>query len=137
MGSNTDKPVVVPAPEAPTPTVSVEAPPAENVAISLRYWHSRSECLSEWNAADLKRLRKFIDKLQGMTWAQIKLDGGFGYTIHKGPPGAGFSRPPSLSQDQAMIELKVSDRARVHGAESENTFFLVWLDRGHRVFPNR
>jgi hypothetical protein len=123
-------------PSSQQPNVTLDHT-AQPVSISLKYWHPNVECLSDWGKEDLKRLRKFIEKVQSMSWAQIKTDGGLGYQVHKGPPkGRGFSRPSALSQDQPMIEMKVTQKARVHGVGSTDTFFLVWLDRNHAVFPS-
>lgn len=125
------------------PSLGIEAPnvtldaPKSVVSVSLKYWHSSSQCVSEWGRDELKKLRRFVEKIQSMSWPQIKADGGLDYCIHKGPPkGHGFSRPTSLSKDQSLIEMKVGGKARVHGVETDDTFFLVWLDRSHAVFPD-
>jgi hypothetical protein len=127
--------ISVTAPEVSLPDVTSDnaKPP---ISVSLKYWHAGSECISEWGRDDLKKLRKFIDKIQSLTWSQIKADGGLGYVLHKGPPkGHGFSRPSSISKDQSLVEMKITGKARVHGIETDEAFFLVWLDRNHAVFP--
>ncbi|WP_407667392.1 MAG6450 family protein [Microvirga lotononidis] len=106
------------------------------VSISLKYWHSGAQCLSDWQHKELANLRKLIDKVQGLTPSQIKNDNGLYWKQHKGPPARGFSRPSALSKDIELCELRVSGKARVHGAIFENTFYLVWLDRVHEVFPD-
>lgn len=58
--------------------------------------------------------------------------------MHKGRPGEGrFSRPPEVSEDIPLFELKVdpSNKLRVHGFFVQATFFLIWLDREHACFP--
>lgn len=40
-----------------------------------------------------------------------------------------------LSREIQFIELRVSQRARVHGFRMKSAFFLVLLDRDHRAFP--
>lgn len=135
MASNTDG-IALPPPDVPSPKVTIDEPPPV-VSVSLKHWHSSSECVSEWGRDDLKRLRKFVEKIQCMSWPQIKADGGLDYCLHKGAPkGHGFSKPASISRDQSMVEMKVGGKARVHGVETEDTFFLVWLDRNHAVFPS-
>jgi hypothetical protein len=134
-GVGADRPEVI-APEAPTPTIELdETQPDTIVSVSLKYWHTRSQCISEWQRRELEGLRKFVDKIQGLTWAQIKADTGLKYQTHKGATGHGFSRPQNLSKDVALFELRLSGRARVHGAEVNDVFYLVWLDRNHDVFP--
>jgi hypothetical protein len=106
------------------------------VTISMKYWHSGSECLSSWQRGELQHLRKLIDKVQGFTPSQIKNDPGLQWKAHKGPAAAGFSRPVSLSKDVPLCEMRVGGKARVHGALIDSTFYLVWLDRVHAVFPS-
>lgn len=111
---------------------------ATPISISLKYWHSGSQCISKWQRAELEKLRKFIDKTQGMTVKQITTDPGLYWKAHKGPPkGSGFSRPAALSQEITLCELRLSSASRVHGVFLGDTFFLVWLDRTHDVFPER
>jgi hypothetical protein len=129
--------IVLPAPDEHLPNVTLDGPKSA-VSVSLKYWHSSSQCVSEWGRDELKKLRRFIEKIQSMSWAQIKADGGLGYCLHKGPPkGHGFSRPTSLSKDHTLIEMKVGGKSRVHGVENNDLFFLVWLDRNHAVFPDK
>lgn len=40
-----------------------------------------------------------------------------------------------LSEDIGFFELRISQKIRVHGFQAQTAFFLVLLDRGHRVFP--
>ena len=131
-----DDDILVPPPKAaPLDVTSDRANPT--ISVSLKYWNGGSECLSAWGKDELKKLRRFIERVQSLTWAQIKVDSGLGYGVHKGPPkGHGFSRPLDLSKDQSLIEMKVTGKARVHGVETDDTFFLVWLDRNHGVFPS-
>ena len=108
----------------------------ELVVVSLRYWHTGSQCLSEWQHKELKKLRSLIDKVQGLSPDEVRTDPGIAWKLHAGPPkGKGFSRPKELSADVPLGEMRVSVKARVHGALFDSTFFLVWLDRNHEVFP--
>lgn len=93
--------------------------------------------MSEWQRGELQALRKFIDKAQGLTIAQLRNDPGLQLKGHKGKAASGFSRPKELSKEISLSELRVTGRARVHGALLNNVFYLVWLDRGHDVFPER
>lgn len=105
------------------------------VSVSLRYWHSGSQCLSDWQRGELSKLRKLIDKVQDLSATQVRTDPGLQWKLHKGPTARGFARPTALSRDIDLCELRVDQKARVHGALVNDTFYLVWLDRSHAVFP--
>jgi hypothetical protein len=106
------------------------------VTISMKYWHSGSECLSSWQRGELQSLRKLIDKVQGCTPSEIRNDPGLQWKARKEPAAAGFSRPASLSKDVPLCEMRVGGKAPVHGALIDTIFYLVWLDRVHAVFPS-
>lgn len=40
-----------------------------------------------------------------------------------------------LSEDIGWCEMRVTQKARVHGFRAGQGFFLVFLDRGHDIFP--
>jgi len=110
--------------------------PLRSVSVSLRHWHSGSQCLSDWRQPELKKLRKLVEKVQSLTPAQVRNDPGLGWKPHRGPAARGFSRRGSLSRDIDLCELRIDGKGRVHGALFDGTFFLVWLDRSHAVFPD-
>jgi hypothetical protein len=114
---------------------------APHVSISLKYYQQRAECWSDWQIKDLKGFSKIIEQLRQQTADQLRGRGGSGSPPckdHKGPPvGSGFVRPKDVSEDKLFYEIYVHDKARVHGFFVDPIFFLVWLDRGHRVFPRR
>lgn len=111
--------------------------------VALKYFSSTWECLSDWSAEELKALSAFLEKLGQYTWDNILKTGGalgakrgLGYTPHG--PGVKLPKTPNLqniSPDIATFELRVTQKARVHGFRVKSTFFLVWLDRGHRICP--
>jgi hypothetical protein len=105
-----------------------------NLHVSLKYWHAPSQCLSAWQPRELKKLRKFIETIQSFPREELGT-GGLQPKIHKGKTSSGFALPTALSKDLAMYELRVDQKARVHGAFQNDVFFLVWLDRSHAVFP--
>lgn len=129
----------IPLPEVEPPDDALELKADDpEITISLRYWHSNSQCLSDWQAKELKKLAKIIGKAQELTAIQLKSDQSLGWKLHSGPAkGHGFSRPTKLSKDIKLSELRVDNKARIHGALIDDTFFLVWLDRGHEVFPQK
>lgn len=58
-----------------------------------------------------------------------------GYPPHDGRalPAAPFLA--HLSADISWCEMRVTQKARVHGFRAGNAFFLVFLDRNHEIFP--
>jgi hypothetical protein len=40
-----------------------------------------------------------------------------------------------FNPDLTFFELRVTQQARVHGFRVKSAFFLVWLDREHRIYP--
>ncbi|SFK39360.1 MAG6450 family protein [Methylocapsa palsarum] len=106
------------------------------IEVSFKYWSSGSECLSDWQQAQLKFLRKFVDKIQNLTPTEIQTDQGLCYKLHKGKTSSGFSRPAAVSKDIALAEMRISGKSRVHGFVESGRFYLVWLDRNHAVFPS-
>jgi hypothetical protein len=120
------------------PNVVPDKPISDSsVSISLKYWHSRSQCISEWQKSELTKLRSFVEKVQQLTPSELRTDSGLGWKPHKGDAAAGFARPKGLSREVDLCELRVDKKSRVHGALLDTTFFLVWLDRSHAVFPER
>ena len=112
--------------------------------VSLKYFRPSFECFSEWTHDELKALSRFIEKLRQTTWIDIttKTGGsigqktGLGYTTHKDR-----NKLPDLkdlntiiSNDITFFELRVTDKARVHGFRVKSAFFLIWLDREHRIY---
>lgn len=117
--------------------------PKDEPFVVLKYFEPSYQCLSEWTADELRSLTGLIDKIRDLSWPDIyKTAGsigtkvGVGYTQH----GSSVKLPESkrldnLSPDLTFFELRVSDKARVHGFRIKSAFFLVWLDRNHRICP--
>jgi hypothetical protein len=125
----------IPVPDKPDTTIKIEE--LQTISVSLKYYHPKSQCLSQWKRDELKKLSSFFIKLQALSLAQIRGHEGLGFCNHQGAPASGFSRPRSLSPDVQLCEMRVDNKARVHGFQEGTTFFLIWLDRGHEVFPSR
>jgi hypothetical protein len=111
--------------------------------VNLKYYDPDFECFSEWTSDELKSFSEFTQKLKRLTWQQIYKSGGrlgdktgLGYTPHK--TRAYLPKHPeldSLSPDITFFELRITQKARVHGFRVKSTFFLVWLDRNHQIYP--
>jgi len=114
----------------------------ESPFVVLKYYQADFECFSSWSSDELCAFSQFILKLKNSKWADIYKTGGqlgdktgFGYTKHK--ERSKLPKHPELdniSQDIAFFELRVTQKARVHGFRVKDAFFLVWLDREHRIY---
>jgi hypothetical protein len=114
----------------------------ENIPyLQLKFFDSKHQCFSEWTTDELKLFTAFIDKIQKSNWNEIFKSGsgtnksGFGFTKCKDTsllPNQEIVK--SLSQDVNFFELRVSQKARVHGFRVKSAFCIVWLDRNHEIY---
>ncbi|MDN7806935.1 hypothetical protein [Burkholderia gladioli] len=108
--------------------------------VVLKYYRAAFECFSHWTAEELKLFSSFIGKLRDVDWETTQR-GGFqrkALDLAKiDATAAGHLRAvkEGLSDDISFFELRVSQAIRVHGFRAKDAFFLVLLDREHRVCP--
>jgi hypothetical protein len=114
---------------------------SRRAVLNLKYYQSTYQCFSEWQPSDLKAFSSFVRKLHSSTWVDIKRSGGkdgktgFGYTPITNRSGLpACEELDTISPDLPYFELRVSEKARVHGFRSRANFFLVWLDVNHEIF---
>lgn len=108
--------------------------------VALKYYKPKHQCFSKWSREELKAFSAFTTKLRSHTWAQITGSHkvGLGYDVHKNPsklPEAYKELKNEISPEINFFELRVTDKARVHGFRAGDAFFLVWLDRNHEIYP--
>jgi len=111
--------------------------------VSLKYFQTSFECFSDWAQNELKDFSGFINSMSGSNWTQIFQSGGKERGKKKGLamtylPNNKYPDSPALreiSSDITFFELRVSGESRVHGFRSHSAFFLVYLDRQHRICP--
>lgn len=103
----------------------------EGVSVSLKYYNSKCECFSKWQAKELKALSGLIEKMRNMSADDVKKQN---HSHKGGPKKARFSRPNTISPDIMMYGIKVDKKLRIHGFFCDPVFFLVWLDRKHECF---
>lgn len=110
--------------------------------VILKHFDSSYQCFSEWTGNELRDFSNFIDTINKMTWSEIYRSGGksnktgLGYTVHTNKEVLPNPRLlETISEDITFFELRVSKKARVHGFRVKSAFYLVWLDRGHEVYP--
>ncbi|WP_225181380.1 hypothetical protein [Pectobacterium aroidearum] len=115
--------------------------------VVLKYFQQGWECFSAWDKSELKLFSDFIQKLSNTTWNNIYSTGGkgnktgFGYTKYnisdmKSGEDTLKNIQRLISNDLTFFELRINKKLRVHGFQSQSAFFLVMLDRDHRVFPD-
>jgi len=110
--------------------------------VALKYYEPAFQCFSEWTPDELRAFSDFNRKLRNLTWPLIYRSGGrpgtktgLGYTaLGSSPLRRPLSKP--ISDDISWFELRVTQRARVHGFRAGPAFCLVYLDRAHELFPS-
>lgn len=121
----------------------------DNPFVNLKYFRESFECFSAWEKDELKSFTDFIGAMRDRTWRQVLATSGKGenkaglgytpYEIAKTKNGAEAQLKDvqkSIGEDITFFELRVTQKIRVHGFRANAAFFLVLLDRGHRVFPS-
>ena len=110
-------------------------------AFSFLHFDQDSECPSAWASEEIKTLFVRLKVAAGMTWEQVIKSGG----APGNKTGLGFTPvdvkkcsrklPMQLSDDIDLSEIRVSEKARIFGVRNESTYFVIWLDRNHAIFP--
>ncbi len=127
-GGNTIKPSISQelTPTAPTGQVLEDS----GVHLNLRYYDEKHQCFSEWNMQDLKKFSSLAGQLGGRTPAEV---------LQKITPNKGESAipPKELDPSLKMVHWKLGRKARVHGVLHKNIFFLIFLDRNHKIHDGK
>lgn len=109
------------------------------IIVSLRYVQSDYECFSEWTKDEMKLFWDFQERLSDSTWQNLKDTAsktdkrGFGLTYIPFTNFPSVAKHGGLSKDINLFELRVSEKARVHGFRFKSFFYLLWLDRNHKI----
>lgn len=107
--------------------------------MALKYYDDSFECLSSWKKDELKSFSSFLKKLAETGWENAHRSGLRMKpidlkTVRTG--GECLKRVRnSVSPDIDFVEFRVNDKVRVHGFRLLDTFFLILLDREHRLYP--
>ena len=51
------------------------------------------------------------------------------------PTGFAHLNPQLREQEAWQFEISVNEHGRVHGLLLDNTFFVVWIDPKHEMYP--
>lgn len=121
----------------------------KNPYVVLKYFQSDWECFSAWSSNELQQFSKFLGHLGAHTWESVYKSGGTGpnklglgytqYKVEQMKAGNGHVKKvlDKLSEDISIFELRLSQEIRVHGFQSQAAFFMILLDKDHRVFPGK
>ena len=123
--------------------LGLDGGPGAAAYVVLKYYQAPWQCFSEWTRDELRAFSDFNRKVSAQTWQQIYASGGrggakggLGYTPHDGRALPPVSFADALSEDIGWCEMRVTQKARVHGFRAGPGFFLVFLDRNHEIFPD-
>lgn len=125
-------------------TKSTEQQSTDYLSPSFRFTHADQNkyCLNEWTPQELDSLVSTWQKMERMTWAQIRTSGGH----HGSGGGIGWTPidrsslpalPDSVPEDVEIHEVRVTQRMRLFGYRggTDAIFYVVWFDREHKVCP--
>jgi hypothetical protein len=98
-------------------------------SVNLKYFQKSHECFSDWQTKELKGFSSWVEKVSGKTEQQMTA---VTQTCHA-HKGKTKPLPTSVSPDVKMYSMDVGAKGRVHGFFVSGDFYLVWLDRAHRV----
>lgn len=105
--------------------------------VALKYFDKNFECFSEWNSDELSCFSNFVDKINRLTWKEIKSHSGLQLkSIEKAQGLPNNDIKEKLSRDITFCEMRINQKARVVGFRRNSIFFLCWLDRNHRICPD-
>jgi hypothetical protein len=110
------------------------------VFVSIRFIQYSYQCFSEWSKPEMQSFWSFSEKIHNTTWRQVlqtsgkgENKSGFGYTPINidNYPSEAFKK--NLSPDITVFELRVTQKARVHGFRNRSVFYIFWLDKDHKI----
>ncbi|KAB2335102.1 MAG6450 family protein [Bacillus mesophilum] len=118
----------IPEPEVLVSTIN------ENPTISFLHLCEKNCQLQDLGKQDLKQLSKFLKRISCMTWSQIRNSDGI--KMKKIPTySLAYSLPASVSEEEEIFEMRVSDGHRLWGFQNRATFYVIWFDPTHSVCP--
>lgn len=112
-----------------------------HVLVSLRFVQNKHECFSVWSKDEMEAFWNFNRKIHEYTWAQLLATSGkdnkngFAYTVVDGDKLPTKDFRDTLGADTTYIELRVTQKIRVHGFRYKPVFYICWLDKDHAIFP--
>ena len=105
--------------------------------LALKYYYRDFQCFSEWERDELRQFSSTSETVCQLTVTELFRHRGLVPKSHRTEPKTAI--PANLQQHLSQVtftELRVTQKARIHGFIVDPIFFLVWLDRNHEVFPD-
>lgn len=103
-------------------------------AFSFLHFDRGAECASIWAGDEMRSLFDTLRVASSRTWRDVRAADGLRFKLV--PPGrCRRALPLSISPDVDLVEMRVTQRARIFGTRVESVFYVIWLDRNHAVLP--
>ncbi|MEY8345881.1 MAG6450 family protein [Niallia circulans] len=104
------------------------------VTVSFTHLCERNLQLEELGKRDLKQLSNFLRRVSSMTWQQVRNSDGI--KMKKIPRySISYPVPQTVSEDEDIFEMRVSQEHRLWGFPNNGTFYIIWFDPTHAVCP--
>ncbi|MDM8365077.1 MAG6450 family protein [Bacillus thuringiensis] len=104
----------------------------EYPTISFRHLCDKNGQLHDLEKKGLKQLSNFLRRVSGMTWSQIRCSDGI--NMKKIPiTSLRHVLPSSVSEEEEIFEMRVSQRHRIWGFQNQSTFYVLWFDPKHAI----
>lgn len=105
----------------------------EALSISLKHYDDGHQCFGEWDAKELRRFSSTIRHLRKLTRKDLNATNIISKL--KNQRGWVLERPAQVDKELPIFELRIakSSNLRAFGVMPESVFYLIWLDRSHRV----
>ncbi len=100
------------------------------VHLNLRYYDKKHQCFSEWSKKDLKKFSSLAKELRERTRTQVD-------NVCTPNKGESATPPKELDPSFKMVHWELGKKARVHGVLHKNIFFLIFLDRNHKIHDGK
>lgn len=103
-------------------------------SFSFIYLDARSECPSSWNSTEIRELFDLFRQASSLPWSQVRTHCGIRFKSIN-VRDCRRTLPSNISDDVAMSEMRVTDKARIFGVKHETVYYVIWLDRNHQNLP--
>jgi len=99
--------------------------------LRFAYCHSKYP-LEKLSGKDLKSLINFFQKIEVMTWKEIKIDEGFNYET---PKYFNVNMPDFFPKDATPVSFRVTQKFRIIGWRESYYLNIMWFDKNHQSYP--
>ena len=99
--------------------------------LRFAYCHSRYP-LEKLSSKELKAFIKFCQKIEVMTWKEIKIDEGLNYET---PKHFNVQMPDLMPKDATPVSLRATQKFRIVGWRETYYLNIMWFDKNHSSYP--